>query len=421
MDGRLTAVVEAVDACAGVQPWGLDSAELVDALAAVHRVEQQLAAVMLALVREVHARGVATGEGASSTAVWLRQRLRMSTGTAGRLVRLAAALHDGPAVLRDSVAAGAVSVEQAAVISAAVDGLPAEVGAGVAGQATAVLVEQAGQFEPAILRRLGGRILTHLAPQLAEQTDRRAVEAAERRAEHDRFLTLTPDPYSAGVLLRGRLDTEAAATVAAALDPLTRPTPTPDGARDERSPGQRRADALTEVCRLALTCGDLPDNGGDRPQIIVTTTLDTLTQQIGPAHLDTGQPISATTARRLACDAAIIPAILNSTGQPLDLGRERRLITGPLRRALVLRDQGCTFPGCDRPARWCHAHHITHWADGGPTTLDNAALLCSHHHREIHKGHWQIQLSHDHQPEFLPPTWIDPTQTPRRNPYHRRQ
>ncbi|WP_370469228.1 HNH endonuclease signature motif containing protein [Micromonospora profundi] len=104
----------------------------------------------------------------------------------------------------------------------------------------------------------------------------------------------------------------------------------------------------------------------------------------------------------------------------MDLGRQRRLITGPLRRALVLRDRGCAFPGCDRPPRWCDAHHIHHWADGGPTTLTNAVLLCGHHHRHLHHTDWNVRLTADGHPEFIPPTWLDPTHIPRRNHYHRR-
>ena len=124
--------------------------------------------------------------------------------------------------------------------------------------------------------------------------------------------------------------------------------------------------------------------------------------------------------RRLACDAAILPAVLGSTGQTLDVGRQRRLITGPLRRALVLRDRGCAFPGCDRPPRWCDAHHIHHWADGGTTSLTNAVLLCGHHHRHLHHSDWTVRLGGDGHPEFIPPAWLDPDQLPRRNHYHRR-
>jgi hypothetical protein len=135
-----------------------------------------------------------------------------------------------------------------------------------------------------------------------------------------------------------------------------------------------------------------------------------------------GSPLSAVAARRLACDAAILPAVLGGGGQVLDVGRERRLFTGPLRRALILRDRGCAFPGCDRPPRWADGHHMIHWADGGETTLHNAVLLCGHHHRLIHHSPWQVRLNPaDGLPEFIPPAYLDPRQLPRRNHYHRRE
>ncbi|HEV7898594.1 MAG TPA: HNH endonuclease signature motif containing protein, partial [Planosporangium sp.] len=95
---------------------------------------------------------------------------------------------------------------------------------------------------------------------------------------------------------------------------------------------------------------------------------------------------------------------------------------GPLRRALILRDRGCAFPGCGRPPRWCDGHHITHWADGGPTTLANAVLLCGFHHRLIHHSPWQVSINPaDGLPEFTPPAYLDPNQRPQRNRYHRRE
>jgi hypothetical protein len=87
---------------------------------------------------------------------------------------------------------------------------------------------------------------------------------------------------------------------------------------------------------------------------------------------------------------------------------------------LVARDHGCTFPGCDRPPRWCAGHHLKHWADGGPTNLDNLALLCGEHHRLIHDGDWQARLGNDHHPEFIPPAHLDSTRRPRHNIFHHR-
>ena len=155
---------------------------------------------------------------------------------------------------------------------------------------------------------------------------------------------------------------------------------------------------------------------------MITVPYDPLTRTLGAGTLDTGDRISPETTLRLACDARILPAVIDPTCQPLTLGRERRLFTGPLRRAIILRDRGCAFPGCDRPPRWCDAHHIRHWAAGGETSLANAVLLCAHHHRLIHTNTgWTVHTAPDGHPTFIPPARLDPTSAPRRNPYHRRQ
>jgi hypothetical protein len=399
---------------------------LIGRLEVVHRAIRRLSGVELALVREIDAAGVAVRGGAPSTAVWLMLRLLLAPAAARRTVALAAALDAASPVVGEAVTAGAVGVDQARAILGALADLPAEVGREVVDKAAAALVGYADQFPPPQLARLGGQILWHVAPAEAQQADRLALARSEQRAARDRYLSLTPEGRSS-VRVHGRLGVEAAAIVRAALDPLCNPaapSPAPTGtSADERTAGQRRADALVEVCRLVLAGGELPDNGGDRPQVVVTVAFDPLRHAFGTGMLDTGDRLSADTARRLACDARILPAVLDGAGQPLDLGRERRLFTGPLRRALVLRDGGCAFPGCDRPPRWCDGHHVIHWADGGPTSLGNAVLLCGHHHRLIHdpRAGWNVHITADARPTFIPPAWLDPRRLPRRNAFHRRQ
>ncbi|WP_235487274.1 HNH endonuclease signature motif containing protein, partial [Frankia sp. AvcI1] len=120
---------------------------------------------------------------------------------------------------------------------------------------------------------------------------------------------------------------------------------------------------------------------------------------------------------RLTCDAETSRILLDPAGVPLDIGRSTRTVPAHLRRALTARDQGCTFPGCDRPPSWCEAHHVIHWKDGGTTALSNLTLLCGHHHRQIHHDGWQITFLDDGRPAYIPPHRIDPHRRPRRNPY----
>lgn len=143
-------------------------------------------------------------------------------------------------------------------------------------------------------------------------------------------------------------------------------------------------------------------------------TLETLQQRLeaAAADLDFGLPLSARSARRLACDARLVPVILGAEGQPLDVGRITYSCPMPMRRALVARDRGCCFPGCGAPPTRCDAHHVEHWAAGGSTALCNLCLLCRRHHRMIHAGEWAVRINTDGHPEFLPPPWVDPQRRP---------
>ncbi|RAO19514.1 HNH endonuclease signature motif containing protein [Micromonospora noduli] len=406
---------DAISACVDAAAWALPEHELIAALDAAHRLQQRLAAVTLTLIREVDGRGTARTQGASCTAVWLRERLRLTVPDARRLVDLATVLDTGNPGIRQALADGHLSLDQARVITDTAATVQATAGTQAADKAVSLLTDWASQFDPTHLRKLGTRILDHVAPDIADAATQAALDAEARRATRDRHLTLS-EQTDGRLRLTGTLDTETAALLRAAIDPLSAPS----GPDDTRSPRQRRHDALAEVCRLALRTGELPEHGGDPAQIVVTTSYDALTRQLSSGALDTGLSLTPEAVRRLACDATLLPAVLGGTGQILDVGRQRRLITGPLRRALVLRDHGCAFPGCDRPPRWCHAHHIHHWADGGPTSLSNAVLLCGHHHRHLHHSDWTVQLGRDGHPEFVPPAWLDPEQLPRRNHYHRR-
>ncbi len=218
-----------------------------------------------------------------------------------------------------------------------------------------------------------------------------------------------------GYELRGWLDREAAEIVRSALSPLAAPRPTTDTEVDLRDAAQRDADALVELARRALDSGELPTEGGERPQVVVTVPLAVLQGRIGSASLALGGPINADIARRIACDAQVIPVVLGARGEPLDVGRASYTVPTAIRRAVVLRDGGCAFPGCAVPARWCDIHHVVHWADQGPTSVGNCVALCGRHHRLVHHSTWRIEMT-DGIPEFHPPPWLGGP--PRRNPLH---
>jgi hypothetical protein len=171
----------------------------------------------------------------------------------------------------------------------------------------------------------------------------------------------------------------------ALANPRRRP-PSEDASAEPRQPAitpQRLGEAFMEYLEC-YPANHLPRHGGTDATIAVTITLHALLTGLGAATLPTGHQITAGEARRLACRADILPAILGTDSEVLDLGHARRLFTGPSRTALDLRDQGCTTLGCDLPPAVCHAHHDQPWSRGGPTNPANGRLLCPQHHRLAH-------------------------------------
>jgi hypothetical protein len=410
----LSAISQSLAELGDKPAWTLGDEDLLAEFTELHRIEQRVAALRLARLGELDCRGIPGQRGAASTVSWLRSVLLVGGGVAARMLALARGLRTVPGTAA-ALAEGDINTEQAQAVVDTLHSLPGDVGAEVPGQVEAALLENARVLDAAGLRVLGAHALAHAAPEVADELDRKALERAEERALQRRGLHLSPDD-TGGVNVRGSLDSEAAAIVKAALDPLTAPgRSTDDAGLDGRTAPQRRADALVEVCRSVLGTDLLSTAGGEPIQLVVTTHLDPLTRQLGVGTLDTGVRLSPGVMRRLACDATVLPAILGGDSQVLDLGRQRRLFSGAVRRALVLRDGGCAFPACDRPPSWCQGHHMISWLDHGETNLDNGVLLCGHHHRLIHEGAWEVRLGADRLPEFLPPAWLDPNRTPRRN------
>jgi hypothetical protein len=162
-----------------------------------------------------------------------------------------------------------------------------------------------------------------------------------------------------GVKYRGQMDAETADELEAMFGPLATPQKQPDGSPDPRSLPERQGDALSDIIHLAAKSDGLPKHGGQKPHLNVHLDLNVLIDAVGTAILDSGTPLCPSAARRLGCDADVIPIVLNGESVPLDVGRTRRLVKPAQRKALVARDRGCAYPGCTLAARWCDAHHVT--------------------------------------------------------------
>jgi Domain of unknown function (DUF222) len=227
-----------------------------------------------------------------------------------------------------------------------------------------------------------------------------------------------------------KMHPEAAGFMTAALDARTAPrrqpsfTPMHESAdenadesaepiTDDRTLAQQRLDALVSIARESLA----HDNGqlaGTAVTMNVTMSLESLLSGLGTAQIDgIDEPISAKTARRLACDAQIIPIVLDGRSEPLDLGHGQRLFSEGQRRALATRDGGCIWPRCSAPPGWCEVAHLKAWALGGRTDLKNGALMCPFHHRRFDHDGWEIEWENG-VPYLIPPPWVDPARSRRR-------
>ncbi|CAJ1503373.1 DUF222 domain-containing protein [[Mycobacterium] kokjensenii] len=208
----------------------------------------------------------------------------------------------------------------------------------------------------------------------------------------------------------------------AALDPLCRPVPAPDGSPDARTIGRRRADGFAQLLCDYLSGSSRPLSGGVLPHVTLIRPAPAAppVEGIATGPVDmlgfTG-PVSVGTAELISCDATVDTVHLDTRGAPLGVGRSQRLFPPKIRKALIVRDQGCAFPGCGRPASWCDAHHIQHWSADGVTSLDNGVLLCRRHHTAVHHAGWQVYLGTDRHPWFIPPP---DTNHPDRRPEHLR-
>ena len=363
-----------------------DAAESAENRAALLVGLRQLVGATEAAFTAVLARFDAHGDGETlvasrSTPSWLRAQLKLSPGDAAQRVAIARRGGDRLAPPLAALAAGTVTFDQVRAIHRSTHRLPPP----AQPEAVALLTHRAVAADVTAVRVAGQRI-KHVVDPDGSLND--AQVQFDRR-----YLTLAPllDGMTA---LEGLLDQEAATALADALAPSL----VPAGQDDMRTAAQRRADGLTD---LALNAGRDPAAGSQiRPALHVVVPLAALVGNAAPSPASLpGAPggagwLTPVTLSRLACDASVSRVLLGPGAVPVELGRSHRLFSPGQRQLLALRDGGCRFPGCDRPARFTDAHHLVPWQRGGHTTLANGVLLCRWHHRHVHELGWEIAPVH---------------------------
>ncbi len=321
---------------------------------------------MIAEAERTHA---AEKQGFRSTTEWLAAVTGEPVQVARSQVAVAEALEQMPET-RKAFAAGDMSVSRVKVLA----------------QAQALAPEQFAKDEATLVAKVVAASPNQVPKTLAvwkRSTDPQAAEQEVERLHRMRALHISRGWFGM-VHLSGDLAPESGLVVLEALRSLS------EGAaldpNDTRTPAQARADALVEIFRRFVQSDE---NGKRRPvRVLVTIPWNTLRDGKGIVDTDAG-PIGGQCTRRLTCDATISRVLLDPDSVPIDMGRATRVIPDNLRRLLELRDQGCTHPGCEVPARWCEAHHQQHWAAGGPTELSNLRLLCTRHHTDVHDDDWR--------------------------------
>ena len=333
---------------------------------------------------------VAEEHGTRSAGAWLAHETRQDGPVGRRMQRLAEGLDQRWTILAGAYAAGDVSTAQVQVIGNALDDLPADLDHDLRIRAEEHLVEQAKDFSPRELRVLGRRVLEVVAPEVAEAHEAKLLEREEQEAWDKASLThrrLGSGLSQATV----RLPDAVMDRWLTHLHAFTSPR------RHGHVPAEDRVAYPTQLAHAFTALLEripddwLPTHGGTTTQVVVTIDQEKLQRDLAAAGLTTGTPISAGEARRLACGAGILPAVLGGKSQPLDLGRTRRLFNSTQRKALAIRDRHCRGEGCEVPAAWCEAHHLHPWSRGGKTDLGDGVLFCVFHHHRAHDQRYEMR------------------------------
>jgi len=325
----------------------------------------------------------------------------------------------------------------------ALDALPTSLDRGQRTEAEQLILNEAQHAPAEKLRTMTEKILQQVAPEKSDSPEARAAKLAERdlRARSRRKLWFGTEtdgsiefggslPIVAGRRLQNMVQAVSDRRYRSAKDSR-------DRLALQETPQQRAADALVEILGAAeaVESGQAKTTSipAGAPQIqVLIPYADLLDRAAASGLLDDGTPLSAGELRVLACGAELIPVVLGTDSQVLDMGQAVRLAPPPLRRAIGLRDGGCAFPGCTTPMRHCDLHHVQPWQEGGPTNRENIVALCRVHHTVceprpptarpsgelVVPDGWDVRIDSRGLPEFIPPAALDPARTPVRRTGH---
>ncbi len=367
---------------AGVPVWSMDAGETTATLQDLTALAAQVAELQARMLAHADRAEIPAQTGATRTAAWFAHQTKTTRTAACRAMRLAEGLETHEQT-QAALAEGRLHEDQALVILDALAQLPDDLDPELVTKAEAHLIAEAAHHDAKSLRVLGRRLLEVIDPDAADAHEAALLEKEERDAQAAARLVMWDDghgkvhgrftiPTVEGAMLKKALLAFAAAKHRAASGPLGEAKPTPERL------GQALCEYVSRYPRKKL-----PKTGGINATVVATVTLESLMDGLKAAHLDTGQTISAALARKLACEAGIIPAVLGGRSEVLDLGRSKRFASEAQRIAKIVETGGqCETDGCDQPG--AHLHHRRRWVDGGKTDLKDLTGLCPRHHTYAH-------------------------------------
>ncbi|ORL37021.1 HNH endonuclease [Prescottella equi] len=394
--------------------------DLVRSVIEMSREIERLEALRAVAVAEIDERAVSFDTlGFRSVKQWLAANTLLEVPAAARILALGRMLARQPEIA-DAFNAGDISAEHASLIGKFCETPPRGMPNEALDSCRKVLLDAASG--PAATTMTVRTCISRLE-RIFESDELPPSEDTERNEFH------VSKTLNGRVAVKGDLDAVTGEMLLTALSALTKPRNPMDDPAGARTPARQRADAFAEILRRYLDSGDAPIEGGERPHLSLHVNAADLARSeaahewVKPdggsdlfgdtdiARMPHMGPLSIATARRLACDCHLTPIVMDD-GVPLNLGRTSRTVSKKQRRALIARDHGCAFPGCGTPPAHCEGHHVKHWADGGPTDLDNLVLLCRYHHTLLHHSHWDVKIGADRHPWFTPPSTVDPYKKP---------
>ncbi len=412
----------------GIAATALQSAEvrrlvepdLVRSVIEMSREIERLEALRAVAVAEIDERAVSFDTlGFRSVKQWLAANTLLEVPAAARILALGRMLARQPEIA-DAFNAGDISAEHASLIGKFCETPPRGMPVEALDSCRKVLLD--GASGPAATTTTVRTCISRLE-RIFESDELPPSEDTERNEFH------ASKTLNGRVAVKGDLDAVTGEMLLTALSALTKPRNPMDDPAEKLTPARQRADAFAEILRRYLDSGEASVEGGERPHLSLHVNAADLARSksahewVNPdggsdlfgdkdiARLPHTGPLSIATARRIACDCHLTPIVMDD-GVPLNLGRTSRTVSKKQRRALIARDHGCAFPGCGAPPAHCEGHHVKHWADGGPTDLDNLVLLCRYHHTLLHHSHWDVEIGADRHPWFTPPSTVDPYKKP---------